>query len=57
MWEGLSRHQWSESQLEYFAQQLGMLNFMEDGIRSIQAEQAFNDPFSRNLGRAEIPLD
>ncbi len=57
IWEGLSRHQWSESQLEYFGQQLGTLNFMADGLRSIRAEQAFNEDFLRSLERPEIPSE
>jgi hypothetical protein len=56
IWEGLSRHQWSESQLEYFAQQLGTLNFMDDGMRSIRAEQSFHDPFFAQLRESRNPI-
>jgi hypothetical protein len=49
IWEGIARHQWSESQLTEFAKELEALDFLNDGIRALRAEESFDDWFFREL--------
>jgi hypothetical protein len=56
MWEGLARHQWSDKQLADFAQQLRTLDFLDDDVRVLRAEQGFCDSFFVELRSSPNPV-
>jgi len=43
IWEGIARHQWSDPQLAEFTGQLDALNFLDDAIHSLRADESFDD--------------
>jgi hypothetical protein len=56
MWEGLGHHQWSEKQLADFTEELRTLDFVDDDIRSIRAEQGFCDSFFVEVRSSRNPV-
>jgi hypothetical protein len=41
-WEGLSRHQWSNSQLAMFQDELRRMDFLSGGLRALRGERAIH---------------
>jgi hypothetical protein len=50
IWEGLHRHQWSDSQLAVFQNELQRMDFVSGGLRSLRSERAcFNDALEAGI--------
>jgi hypothetical protein len=55
VWEGLSRHQWSDGQLAMFQDELQRMDFLSGGLRAFQGERAcFIDTLDRAITQPQI---
>jgi hypothetical protein len=51
VWEGLATHRWNEAQLAALEAELGRLNLVADGVRTLRGERAFGNVMSEGLIR------
>jgi hypothetical protein len=56
MWEGLSRHQWTDEELVDFSQELRTLDFLDDGVHALRTESHCADSYFGDLRSSRNPF-